>query len=225
MTSPFRTIYILGSSGFARELSKYIIEIFHVDSKTIMFVDDSADDAISGEEYQRLASSDPSAVTFIGSGNTNVKGRMEKQLVGRTATLIHPKAVVSKFARIDEGSVVAPGAVVSPGATIGKHCLINYNATIGHDCSIGDLSVISPNAAVSGWVKTGKQIYVGAGAQVRERQEIGDRVVIAMGASVVCDIPADHIAIGVPARIRTIEEWNREKEKRNGRHGQQTPRD
>jgi serine O-acetyltransferase len=46
----------------------------------------------------------------------------------------------------------------------------------------------------------GTDVVVGAGAKVLGPVEIGDRVVIGANSVVIQSIPADHLAVGVPAR-------------------------
>jgi serine O-acetyltransferase len=48
----------------------------------------------------------------------------------------------------------------------------------------------------------GDEVYVGAGARILGEVTIGDRAQIGANAVVLKDVPADHVAIGVPARIR-----------------------
>lgn len=48
----------------------------------------------------------------------------------------------------------------------------------------------------------GDGVYVGAGARVLGAITIGDRAQIGANAVVLKDVPADHVAIGVPATIR-----------------------
>ena len=48
----------------------------------------------------------------------------------------------------------------------------------------------------------GDDVYVGAGARILGEVTIGDRAQIGANAVVLKDVPADHVAIGVPARIR-----------------------
>lgn len=81
-------------------------------------------------------------------------------------TLIHPEAVVSKSARLGEGTVVMAGAVINADSMIGKHCIINSNATVEHDCSVGDFVHIAYGAVLSGGAKANKGITVGANAVV-----------------------------------------------------------
>ena len=48
----------------------------------------------------------------------------------------------------------------------------------------------------------GDDVYVGAGARILGAIGIGDRAQIGANAVVLKDVPADHVAIGVPATIR-----------------------
>jgi serine O-acetyltransferase len=48
----------------------------------------------------------------------------------------------------------------------------------------------------------GDDVYVGAGARILGEVTVGDRAQIGANAVVLKDVPADHVAIGVPAKIR-----------------------
>jgi len=48
----------------------------------------------------------------------------------------------------------------------------------------------------------GDDVYVGAGARILGDITLGDRAQIGANAVVLKDVPADHVAIGVPATIR-----------------------
>jgi sugar O-acyltransferase (sialic acid O-acetyltransferase NeuD family) len=202
-----KRFFILGSSGFAREIKAYIIESLHIPSENVTFVDDSSNDAINVNKYHEIV--DNSCVTILGSGRPEIKRLMIGEARGHFFKLVHPRANASVFSTIGIGSVIAPGAVISPHAIIGEHVLINYNATVGHDSIIGSLAVVSPNASIGGWTRIGEGSYVGSGAQVRERLDVGTNVMIGMGAIVTKNIPNGHVAIGNPAKTFTKEEWGK----------------
>ena len=78
---------------------------------------------------------------------------------------------------------------------IGDDVTIGHGAII-HGCTIGDGAMISMGAIILTGAKIGARGIVGAGAVVREGQEI----------------PAESLAVGIPARIRrdvTAEELER----------------
>lgn len=85
---------------------------------------------------------------------------------GKFATIIANDAHVSKYAEIEDGTVVMHKAVVNAGAKIGCHCIINTMANIEHDCEIGDFCHISTGTLVNGDCKIGDKTFIGSGAVV-----------------------------------------------------------
>lgn len=56
---------------------------------------------------------------IIAIGNPKIRERIQEE-VGGIITLIHPNAVISRRAEIDEGSVIMAGAVINTDVVIGK---------------------------------------------------------------------------------------------------------
>lgn len=77
---------------------------------------------------------------------------------------------------------------IHPSTVIGARCGIMHNVTIGTNMS-EDVPVI------------GDDVFIGVGACILGGVSIGDRARIAANSLVIEDVPADSIAIGVPARI------------------------
>lgn len=209
MTPIKATIFILGSDGFAHELSDYMRELFQNATKArfglrsdsdIFFVDNNNSDVLSIEDYRnRMSSLKGEAYSIMGSDRCNIKIRMQEEIVEPILSFIHPRAV--KLGTAGPGTVMAPGAVLAPRATLGKHVLINHNATIGHDAKVGDCSVICPNAAVGSNCTLGKGVYVGANACIRENIKIGDGATIGMGAIITKNVPPNATIIRVNERL------------------------
>jgi sugar O-acyltransferase (sialic acid O-acetyltransferase NeuD family) len=120
----------------------------------------------------------------------------------RPAICVHPTAWISPDACIGAGTVVLARAVVQSNAQIGKNCIINTGAIVEHDCIIGDHTHLSPSTTLGGAVCIGESVHMGIGTIALPGSRIGDRTVIGAGAVVLREIPADVIAMGVPARIR-----------------------
>jgi serine O-acetyltransferase len=84
------------------------------------------------------------------------------------------------------------GSIIVSGYTrFGDNCRIRTGVVIG-------LSRIDDPCAPT----FGNNVDVGAGAKVLGRISIGDNVLIGANAVVVTDIPANSIAVGVPARTK-----------------------
>ncbi|RMI00380.1 acetyltransferase [Stutzerimonas nitrititolerans] len=119
---------------------------------------------------------------------------------GRLVTLIHPAAIVSRYAEIAEGTVVFAGAVINAGAVIKPGAILNTGCSVDHDCVLGNAVHISPGARLAGGVHVGDESWVGIGSSVRQLTNIGQRVVVGAGSAVVSDIPNDMVVAGVPAK-------------------------
>jgi serine O-acetyltransferase len=83
------------------------------------------------------------------------------------------------------------GIVVSGYAKFGDNCRIRNGVVVGL------ARVDDPVAPV-----IGNNVDIGTGAKVLGRITIGDNVLIGANAVVVRDVPANHIAVGVPAVIK-----------------------
>jgi sugar O-acyltransferase (sialic acid O-acetyltransferase NeuD family) len=117
-------------------------------------------------------------------------------------TLIHPTAVISRYAVIAKGTVVFAGAIINAFAKVGVGCIINTAAVIEHDCIIDDFAHICPNVALAGGVTVGRKSWVGIGSQVKQLITIGDNCLIGAGSTVVKDMPDNVTAYGSPAVSR-----------------------
>jgi serine O-acetyltransferase len=87
------------------------------------------------------------------------------------------------------------GIVISGYAKFGDNCRIR------NGCVVGLARVDDPCAPT-----IGNNVDIGCGAKLLGRITIGDNVLIGANAVVVRDVPANSIAVGVPARVRP-REW------------------
>ena len=104
------------------------------------------------------------------------------------------------------------GIEIHPGASIGKGLFIDHGCgvVIGETTIIGDDVKMFHGVTLGGTGKEkgkrhptiGNNVEIGAGAKVLGDIHIGDNVRIGANAVVLKDVPKDHIAVGVPARIK-----------------------
>lgn len=189
-------LFILGSSGHAREIAAYALVVSP--TRRIVFVDDtdSTRDCISQAEYLRRLGTE-GGESIMGAGRCEVRESLLEQIRPPFATIIYPTATI--LGEIAPGCALAPGAIIAPNARLEAHVMVNYNATIGHDALVRSLTVVGPGAAIGGWCRIDLAVYIGAGALIRERLSVASRAVIGLGAVVTRDVPAAMIAVGVPA--------------------------
>jgi sugar O-acyltransferase (sialic acid O-acetyltransferase NeuD family) len=208
-----RDLVILGAGGASREIAEAIGEINRHERtwNLLGFLDD--DPAKAGSIFNGVPVIDPissaseySAFFVIGIAavqNRWVRKRIVEQLglaQQRFATVIHPSASVSPYARIGFGSVVLQNVVVTPDGVIGDHVVVEYGAMIGHDTLIEDFATIGPGAIVSGSVRLRQGVFVGAGAVIRDGLTVNEGALIGMGAVVVKEVSAHATVVGNPAR-------------------------
>lgn len=84
------------------------------------------------------------------------------------------------------------GIIISGYAQFGDNCRIRNGVVVG-------LKNIEEIAAPV----IGDNVDIGAGAKVLGKIKIGNNVIIGANAVVICDIPDNSIAVGVPAIIKT----------------------
>lgn len=84
------------------------------------------------------------------------------------------------------------GIVISGYARFGDNCRIRNGVVVG----LKNIENISAPVI-------GNSVDIGAGAKVLGNIKIGNNVVIGANAVVICDVPDNSIAVGVPAVIKT----------------------
>ncbi|MEM5314016.1 DapH/DapD/GlmU-related protein [Paraburkholderia sp. JHI869] len=99
---------------------------------------------------------------------------------------------------------------IPPSVKVGRNVTFGYQGlgiVVHRHAVIGDNVIISPNVVIGG--RSGKagapfiedDVLIGAGASVLGPIHIGRGAKIGANAVVLADVPADSIAVGVPARI------------------------
>lgn len=118
-----------------------------------------------------------------------------------------PARLVSQAARF------ATGVEIHPGAEIGERLFIDHGmgVVIGETATIGDDVLLYHGVTLGGRsmarVKrhptVGDGVTIGAGARILGPVTVGDHSQIGANAVVVKDVPAQSVATGVPAQVRT----------------------
>jgi serine O-acetyltransferase len=113
-----------------------------------------------------------------------------------TGIEIHPAARIGPGLFIDHGM----------GTVIGETAEVGTNVTMYHNVTLGGVS----------WEKVKRHptledhVVVGAGAQILGPIRIGAHSRIGANSVVIKDIPRNSVVIGVPGRVRMLEETSRQ---------------
>jgi carbonic anhydrase/acetyltransferase-like protein (isoleucine patch superfamily) len=132
-------------------------------------------------------------------------------------TYVHPSADVLGDVTIGEGCWIGPGARIRGDygtIVIGDHCSIEDNCVIhvrpGEQTTIGDWVTVGHGAVIHNVNRIHDFVIVGMGAVVSDWAVVGEWGVVGEGAVVRQgqEIPAEHIAVGIPARVldKTVSE-------------------
>ncbi len=145
----------------------------------------------------------PSIKIALGIGNNKIREKVYRKAMDlglKVVQAIHPKASISRFAKIGSGVVIMPGAVINANAILEEGVVVNTGATVDHDCRLNRFCHIWPGAHLAGTVEVGEYSYVGTGASVIQNIRIGSNAMIGAGAAVISDIKDGVTAVGVPAK-------------------------
>jgi acetyltransferase-like isoleucine patch superfamily enzyme len=109
-----------------------------------------------------------------------------------------------------------PKVYIGKNTVIGRHCMITaknlirlgdnvlmgaYVQLIDHNHGFKAGQIIREQKAEIGEVVIGNDVWIGAGAKILVNCHIGDGAIIGANAVVTGDIPANAIAVGIPARV------------------------
>ena len=124
-------------------------------------------------------------VGYLGKGTLRERLDDKLKALGFSfPVIIDPTAVISKKAKIGDGTFVGKKAVINAGAIIGKQCIINTGAIVEHECKIGDFTHVAIGAILCGQVSVGKAALIGANATVIQCREVKEREIVPAGVVV-----------------------------------------
>ena len=80
--------------------------------------------------------------------------------------------------------------------------VLHKKSVIGNDCIIGTSVVLGGRHEFNpGGPIIGNNVYIGTGAKIIGPVTIGDNVKIGANSVVMCDVPDNYTAVGIPARL------------------------
>jgi len=201
-----KEIYIIGASGFASEVTEYILD--NNDYKIKGYFD-IQEDNYKKYNYKAPFMGDERKFVFTKGDNvviaiTDYKLRNSiylnlKEKGVNFPSIIHKSAFISQSTHIGEGAVICPFVTLTSNVTIGKNFHANMYSYVAHDCVIGDNVTFSPSVKCNGNVVIEDNVYIGTGTiiyqgKLDEPLQIGKGTVISAG-TVVTKSVQDNIVL------------------------------
>lgn len=119
---------------------------------------------------------------------------------GFLPNIISPKAYISKYSKIGDGTIIMHNTIVNADAKIGKNCIINNKSLIEHDVYIGDNCHISTGVSINGNCMIYDNCFIGGGTTIKNGLGIEKGSIIGLGSVVIKTIYEKGVYYGNPAK-------------------------
>ena len=197
-----KDIYIIGTGGFASEVTEYILDngeyrikgyfdINEMDHKKYRY----QAPFLTNEKNFNFDSNDNVVIAIADNAIRNKIYLDLKEKGVNFPNILHKSAFISKFSKIDEGSIICPFVTITSNSNIGKNFQANIYSYVAHDCVIGDNVTFAPSVKCNGNVVIEDNVYVGTGAIIFQGKPnkpiiIGRTSIIGAGSVVTKSVPA-----------------------------------
>lgn len=116
--------------------------------------------------------------------------------------LIHPSAVVSRFATLENGVQIHANAVIQADVIIKQNSIISYGAGITHNVAIGENCYIAGHSIIGAYTQIENNVFIGMGTTTisGKVKNIGKNVIVGAGSLVTKSIERDCKIYGRPAK-------------------------
>lgn len=200
---------IVGAGGHGR-VALECLELAKGALNNVAFFDDRWEEIESIEDVPilgpiaSLAQNERFESVFVAIGSNVVRQRVFHELAiadKQFLTIVHPHAMISPRAILQEGVIAIAGTVVNRGAQVGRGVILNTLCSVGHDCILRDFAQIAPGVNLGGAAIIGEGVSLGIGTKVVPEAQIGAWSVVGAGSVVLDDLPGGSLCHGVPARV------------------------
>lgn len=168
-------LLIVGAGGHGRSVAEAVLMAGQFN--LVGFLDDGA--FVRGEAvwdlpvlgpataFENYASHATHAVVAIGNNVLRQKLFAQLQSAGfESASVIHPKAIVSPRAQLCAGVAVMAGAIVGTEATLGQGAIVNCGAVVDHHAQVHEFGHLGVNACMAGGSVLGALAWMQAGSAI-----------------------------------------------------------
>lgn len=140
-------------------------------------------------------------------GDNQIRATLSEKIMsmgGNVPTLIHPSAVISRFASISPiGVYIYAFTLVQANSTIGNNTVLLSHVNISHNSSIGNSCFIAGGTIIGAYTNVCDEVFIGQGAiSISGKvKEIGHKAYVGARSLITKDIPPHAIVMGQPAKV------------------------
>ena len=119
-------------------------------------------------------------------------------------TLIHPTAIISRFAKIsNSGVLIGNNCEIQNDVIINEGCVLRSQVLVCHNTNIAPYTFIGPKTLVGAYIDIDQRAFIGQGSVLvsGKATHIGTQALIGAGSVVTKPVPDKAIVIGNPAKI------------------------
>jgi len=208
-------VYIIGTGGFAAELTEYIIDNNRLDDEQIK-IQGYFD--INDKNYKHYGFVAPflgdertynfpeNSNIYIAIGDNLLRNKIIDFFTDKHVNFenfIHHSCLIASSAKLGIGNIICPEVIIGPKTVLNNHNLINYRAAIPHDCEIGSKNVFSPNINITGYTTIGDNNFFGISCSAIPNIKIGSSNKIQAGITVDKNIQDNNIVFSMN-KIKTM---------------------
>ena len=201
---------IIGAGGFGKEVLDTIhqINILKPTYNVVGFIDNKIKKGTIINDLIVLGNDDIlddyiGINLIIGVGDPHIRQKIYNRNKDKFnfLTIIHPTAIVSKYAKIDDCVIIQAFCIVAANVHLNKGVCINARTGIGHDSIVDDFSSIQSFCDITGGNKIGKLCFLGTGVKVIPELILGDQCYVCAGSIIFKSANNKSKIIGNPAKI------------------------
>lgn len=163
---------------------------------------------IIGSFEDLFSEDDLSGMNFVLTmGSNDIRAEVYGKILARKGNcpnLIHPDAIISRFAQISpRGVQIGPFTYIQSTATVGEDTIVMSHVNISHDSAVGKHCSIAGQSCVSADTILEDYVLFGLGARTipGRKNHIGEHSIIGAGSLVTGEIPARSVVKGTLTQV------------------------